>query len=62
MLFKQFYENDMKNQDIELVKKIGRRILKNHEENQTRVFKRYVPESEVIEFTKAAVRLAEAIK
>lgn len=59
MLFKQ---HDKKNQDVELVIKTGKRILKMHEENQMRVFKRYVPESEVIEFAKAAVRLAEAIK
>lgn len=62
MLFKQFHENDKKNQDVELVMNTGKLILKNHEENQTRVFKRYVPESEVIEFAKAAVRLAEACK
>ena len=59
MLFKQ---HDKKNQDVELVIKTGKLILKNHEENQTRVFKRYVPESEVIEFVKAAVRLAEVSK
>ena len=62
MLFKQFYENYMKNQDAELVIKTGKRIIKMHEENQMRVFKRYVPESEVIDFAKAAVRLAEACK